>query len=215
MPDGRHALLKAGTRAFAAQGFEGADVRGIAAAAGVGPNLIRVHFGSKAEFWAACLDGIAAMAAPVMAAVATLASDTERPLGERLRGALLHVARFYADHPEVRDFVARHAVEEPGRGGLVAERLLLPAYATLRELFVAGIEAGFIRSSHPALFFALLNRAASQPSTFPALLSRYAPDIDPRTARARMIETIVASLLHEPGEADGGRGQTTGHSART
>jgi len=194
-------LISAGTRAFATHGFEGADVRSIAAAAGVGPNLIRVHFGSKAGFWEACLDGLAAAAAPVMAAVAKLACDPGRPLGERLHGAILHVVNFYADHPEIRDFVARHGVEDQGRAARVAERLMVPAYETLQDLFAAGIRAGFIRSRHPALFFALLNRAASQPSAFPALIRRYAPDLDPQTVRKGMSETIVATLLHEPGEA--------------
>jgi len=201
MPAGRQVLLRAGTRAFASHGFAGADVRSIAAAAGVGPNLIRVHFGSKAEFWEACLDALATAAAPVMAAVADLASDRRRPLGERLHGAILHVVSFYADHPEVRDFVGRHAAEDKRRAALVAERLMLPAYETLRDLFAAGIEAGFIRSSHPALFFAVLNRAACQPPAFAALMRRYAPELDPETARTGMIETIVATLLHLPGEA--------------
>jgi AcrR family transcriptional regulator len=198
MPDGRQALLRAATRAFAAYGFEGADVRSIAAAAGVGPNLIRVHFGSKAELWEACLDAIVAAAAPVMLSVAKLAAECDRPLGERLQDVVLHVARFYAANPEVRDFVARHGVESPERATLVAERLLRPAYETVRELFAAGIEAGFIRSSHPALFFALLNSAASQPPAFPALLNQLAPEIAPEAARARMTETIIATLLHRP-----------------
>jgi hypothetical protein len=133
-----------------------------------------------------------------MIGVAKLAAECDRPLGERLQDVVLHVARFYAAHPEVRDFVARHGVESPERATLVAERLLRPAYETVRELFAAGIEAGFIRSSHPALFFALLNSAASQPPAFPALLNQLAPEIDPETARARMVETIIATLLHRP-----------------
>lgn len=206
MPDGRQALLQAATRAFAAYGFDGADVRSIAAAAGVGANLIRVHFGSKAELWEACLDAIVAAAAPVMAGVAKLAADGGRPLGERLHGVILHVARFYDAHPEVRDFVSRHGVESPERATLVAERLLRPAYETVRDLFAAGIDAGVIRSEHPALFFALLNSAASQPPAFPALLNQLAPEIDPDAARKRMAETIVATLLHLP-EAAPANGQ--------
>lgn len=201
MPDGRQALLQAATRAFAAYGFDGADVRSIAAAGGVSANLIRVHFGSKAELWDACLDAIVAAGVPVMADVAKLAAESGRPLGERLHDVILHIARFYAVHPEVRDFVARHGVESPERATRVAERLLRPAYETVRELFVAGIEAGFIRSAHPALFFALLNSAASQPPTFPALLNQLAPEIEPEAARTQMAETLVATLLHQPDAA--------------
>src|SRR5215471_9961990 len=201
MPDGRQALLRAAMRVFAAYGFEGADVRGIAAAAEVSPNLIRVHFGGKTELWEACLDSMVAAAAPVMAEVAKLGADGAHPLAERLRNVILRITRFYAVHPEVRDFVARHGVETPERANLVAERLLRPAYDTVRELFAAGIEAGLIRSSHPALFFALLNSAASLPSAFPALLNRLAPDIDPGSAHEQMARTIVATLLHRPDES--------------
>ncbi len=195
-------------------------MRSIAAAAGVGANLIRVHFGSKAGLWEACLDAIVAAATPVMAGVAKIAAQSECPLGQRLHDVILHVARFYAAYPEVRDFVARHAVESPERAALVADRLLRPAYETVRELFAAGIAAGFIRSSHPALFFALLNSAASQPSAFPALLNQFAPEIAPEAAHARMTETIVATLLHQPGAApaDGrmplGAGASEGASSR-
>ena len=74
-PDGRQGLLRAATYAFAAHGFDGADIRSITLAADVSPNLVRVHFGSKAELWEACLDAIVAAAQPTMAEVAALAVD--------------------------------------------------------------------------------------------------------------------------------------------
>ncbi|MEE7501952.1 TetR/AcrR family transcriptional regulator [Methylobacterium mesophilicum] len=198
MPDGRQALLCAATQAFARNGFDGADVRTIAAVAGVSPNLVRVHFGGKAELWEACLDGIVSAALPVMAEVARSAAHPGRPLYDRLRDVIVRVAAFYSAHPEVRDFVTRHGSETPERAALVTERLLRPAYETTRSLFEQGIAAGVIRSSHPALFFALLNGALNQPPTFPTLLNRLAPEIDMRDARARMIETVIATLLHPP-----------------
>lgn len=198
MPDGRQALLTAATVAFAAHGFDGADLRGVAAAANVSPNLVRVHFGHKAALWEACLDRVVAIAVPAMAGVHAIAVDARRPVGDRLRDVISAIAAFYAAHPEVRDFVVRHGSEAPERAVLVTERLLRPAYETVRELFVAGIEAGIIRSSHPALFFALLNAALHQPPAFPMLLNRLAPEIDVGTSRALLIETTVATLIHQP-----------------
>lgn len=198
MPDGRQALLRAATVAFANNGFDGADIRTIAAAAGVNPNLVRVHFGSKAELWEACLDLIVASSTPSIAEVAKIAGDGSRTLYDRLREVVTRVATFYAAHPEVRDFVTRHGSDTPERAAMLTDRLLRPAYETARELFEAGIAAGIVRSSHPALFFALLNGAVSQPPTFPTLMNRLAPEIPLAEARARMTETVVATLLHTP-----------------
>lgn len=195
-PDGRKGLLRAATYAFAAHGFDGADIRSITLAADVSPNLVRVHFGSKAELWEACLDAIVAAAQPTMAEVAALSADPGQPLYDRLRAVIGRVAAFYAAHPDVRDFVSRHGSETPERAALLTERLLRPAYETTRALFAAGIAAGIVRSSHPALFFALVNNAVSQPPAFPTLLNRLAPEIDLAEARARMTETVIASLLH-------------------
>jgi len=58
MVGGRQELLAAAICAFSHDGFERADLRGIASAAGVSQNLIRVHFGSKAQLWKACLEAI-------------------------------------------------------------------------------------------------------------------------------------------------------------
>lgn len=198
MPDGRQALLRAATLAFSKNGFDGAEIRGIAASAGVSPNLVRVHFGSKADLWEACLGLIVSATKPTMDEVARLAKEVERPLYDRLRDIIVRVSAFYAAHPEVRDFVNRHGSDAPERAALVTERILRPAYESSRELFAAGIEAGIIRSSHPALFFALLMGAVSQPPVFPTLLNLLAPDIPLGEARTRMAETMVASLLHRP-----------------
>jgi AcrR family transcriptional regulator len=199
MPDGRQALLQAAIKAFADNGFEGADIRSITADAGVSPNLVRVHFGSKAELWEACLDAIVAAARPTMAVVSEIARNTLSSVYERLRQVIVRVVAFYERHPEVHGFVARYGSESPERATLVTERLLRPAYETNRELFAAGIEAGIIRSRHPALFFALLNTAVNQSPTFLMLTNRLAPEIDASEARELMTETIVSTLLHPPG----------------
>ena len=198
MPDGRQALLIAATEAFASQGFDGADLRSVAAAAGVAPNLVRVHFGNKAALWEACLDRTVALAVPVMAEVHAIATDAGRSLGDRLQGLIVRVAAFYVAHPAVRNFVLRHGAETPERSMQVTDKLLRPAYATTRELFQAGIDAGIIRSSHPALFFALLNAALNQPPAFPMLLRRLAPEIDAETAWTQLLDTTIATLLQLP-----------------
>ena len=217
MPGGREALLRAATRAFAEAGFAGADIRSIAAAAGVSPNLVRVHFGSKADLWDACLDAIVAGVTPTMREVSAIARNAEWSVYERLRRTILRVVAYYEAHPEAHGFVARYGLEAPERARLVTERLLRPAYETNRELFAAGMTAGILRCAHPALFFALLNTAVNQAPTFLMLVDRLAPDIAPEDVRRLMTETIIATLLHAPAETAGvhqpvdlGRSPTSG-----
>lgn len=53
----KEALIEAGRAAFAAKGYEGANVREIGEAAGANPSLIIRYFGSKAGFFEACFTG--------------------------------------------------------------------------------------------------------------------------------------------------------------
>ncbi|NYF20950.1 AcrR family transcriptional regulator [Xanthomonas sp. JAI131] len=196
--DGRQALLAAATASFARYGFERADIRTIAAAAGVSPSLVRVHFGSKAELWNACVNQLAQDVVPRLDAMATLTRHDQRPLHERLTDAILIMAAFYEANPAVRDFVARVVSERPERATVVAERLLRPSYEAGHALILAGIEAGIVKATHPALFFVLLNSMLSQPPEFPQLLARLAPEIAAGEARARLVDTVLATLLHSP-----------------
>lgn len=185
-------------RAFARQGFDGADLRGIASAAGVSPNLVRVHFGNKNGLWTACVERLADAMTPSLTAAGQLFNDDSRPLAERLRDAVSITSAFYEAFPDVRDFVLRIASEDDGRAAIVTEKILRPGYEAARPLITAGIDAGIIRGAHPALVYVLLNSMLSQPPRFPELLARMAPDISPPKARAQLIETVVSTLLHEP-----------------
>jgi len=55
-PDTRSAILAAARAAFAAKGFAGASVRGIAADAGVDASLVHHYFGTKDDLFLAALE---------------------------------------------------------------------------------------------------------------------------------------------------------------
>jgi AcrR family transcriptional regulator len=55
-PDTRQEILDAARQEFAAAGYDGATIRGIAAVAGVDPALVMHYFGSKDRLFAASLD---------------------------------------------------------------------------------------------------------------------------------------------------------------
>lgn len=144
MQSGRHSLLRAASQSFAAYGFKGADLRSIAALAGVAPNLVRVHFGNKAALWRACVDAIAASSAPVTQQIAELSRDHSRGVVDRLREAVALTSEFYTSHPEVRDFVAKHAAEAPERSALLVAQLVRPAYEAIKPMLREGLDKGLV-----------------------------------------------------------------------
>ena len=54
--DRRAAILVAARESFAAQGFRGTTIRGVARAAGVDPALVHHYFGSKDDLFLAALE---------------------------------------------------------------------------------------------------------------------------------------------------------------
>ncbi|HXF36715.1 MAG TPA: TetR family transcriptional regulator [Actinomycetota bacterium] len=94
----REAILRAARRAFHVHGYDGATIRGIAAAAGVDPALVHHFYGSKEQLFAA------AMEVPFTPSevIPALLEGGAAGLGER-------ILRFFLaanDRPEAGPFVA-------------------------------------------------------------------------------------------------------------
>ncbi|MBS1164596.1 MAG: TetR/AcrR family transcriptional regulator [Proteobacteria bacterium] len=196
MPSGREALLEAAVRLFAAHGYEGTDIRSVATAAGVGANLIRVHFGGKAELWTAAAERILDNAGPIIGVVSDLSANSTLKIEERLALIIQETADFFRNNPDVRDFVFRCVVESGERADLVTQRLLAPAYAAGKATFEEAMTTGLIRARHSALFFIILINALSQPHGFPALLSILAPEIPAEDAYDFLSMSVTELFLH-------------------
>jgi AcrR family transcriptional regulator len=84
-PDTRDEILVAARQEFAAAGYDGATIRGIAATAGVDPALVMHYFGSKDQLFATSLE------LPVNPAdlIRELGAGGSEGFGERLVGTLL------------------------------------------------------------------------------------------------------------------------------
>ena len=174
-PAGRDALLRAATRCFADHGYEATGVRMIASRAKAAPNLVTVHFGGKDGLWLACVDLLAETLDLRIKALEALACDSKTPLRERLQLAIAMTAAYYDQHPDLRGFIARAALEPAPRGDIVAERLLKPLYEAARPLIDQGIKDGAIPISDPALVFVLINSALGQPDRIGPVLAILAP----------------------------------------
>lgn len=87
-PDTQGQILDAAGREFASRGYDGATIRGVAAAAGVDPALVLHYFGSKEQLFVATLH------VPVNPAVIlrdTLDTAEPQHMGERLVATMLEV----------------------------------------------------------------------------------------------------------------------------
>lgn len=109
-PPNREAILTAAREQFAARGYEGATIRGIAAVAGVDPALVHHYYGSKEDLFAAAMK---LPASPREVLVSALEGDLDH-LGERL----------------VRRFLELWSSETEGLGGAITGMLRA---ATTRE----------------------------------------------------------------------------------
>jgi len=114
---------------------------------------------------------------------------------DRLGEAIERTTEFYAAHPEVRDFLARHTLEPPERSDRLTELLLRPTYEAIRPMIEDAIHTGVIPGGHPAIVFALIHNAVSPPTSFPTLIEQIAPEIDRMQAGRHMAETFAATLL--------------------
>ncbi|CAN5864055.1 TetR family transcriptional regulator [soil metagenome] len=87
-PDTQGQILEAASHEFAGRGYDGATIRGVAAAAGVDPALVMHYFGSKERLFVATLH-VPVNPADVLRD--TLATAEAGHVGERLIARLLEV----------------------------------------------------------------------------------------------------------------------------
>ena len=95
----RDAILDAARKRFAAHGYDGATIRGIAADAGVDPALVHHFFGSKERLFAAAVRLPIVPGELISGVLAAGAADSGGSLGERF----VQVALGAWEVPEVRD----------------------------------------------------------------------------------------------------------------
>lgn len=189
------ALLDAALRAFSERGFEGASIREITGAVGVGHNLVRHYFGSKEDLWRAAISHGLEPAARNMVEMFDVGSAD--PLRPTLRAGLELLMVEAAANPDAfRLFLA-----EALRGG--------PRFDQLYDDILEPISQAILRYASvtdeipPSIDLRVLGifvfGAAFSPFTFEGLASRigFAPPQAGEVLDAQvdqLIEMIVAGM---------------------
>ncbi|RKF17631.1 TetR/AcrR family transcriptional regulator [Altericroceibacterium spongiae] len=100
----RARILKVALKIFVECGFEGANIRQIAAAADSTHSMITDHFGGKEELWK---QAVAQMFATAREELKPLPGDMDLPPREAFRRHVRRYIRYCARHPEHRLVVHR------------------------------------------------------------------------------------------------------------
>lgn len=171
-PDTREEILVAARQEFAAAGYDGATIRGIAAAAGVDPALVMHYFGSKDQLFATSLE------LPVNPAdlIREIGAGASERFGERLVGTLLETWDGLADRSPL---VA--ALRTAMGTGPVAE--------TLRQYLTTSVVGSFtelLEGEDASFRGALIGTQLAG-----LLMGRYILEIEPLASAGR--ETLVAA----------------------
>lgn len=189
------ALLDAALRAFATRGFEGASIREITGAVGVGHNLVRHYFGSKEDLWrAAVRHGLEPAAARI---VEVFDVGEARPLRPTLRAGLeLLMVEAAANPDAVRLFLAE-ALRGGPRFDQIYDDVLEPISQAIFEY--ARVTGEIPSTVDLRVLGVFVFGAAFSPFTFEGLASRlgFAP---PRRGEPlddhveQLIDMIVAGM---------------------
>ncbi|MBP7002920.1 TetR/AcrR family transcriptional regulator [Amaricoccus sp.] len=159
-------LLAAAARAFSEHGFEGATLRGIAAAARVDPALIAYRYGGKTALWRAVIEDFAEQ---VEAALDAAGDAADRRLAALVDG----LAGLACRRPELVRLILRESTcaEVGERAALIRDLLTRPIHARLLPL-VAAVEAARPepdRADPEVRLFALLGAICMVLATRPSL----------------------------------------------
>lgn len=181
------ALLDAGRRIFAREGYEGASVRAITSEAGANLAAITYHFGSKRELYDRVVDGV----------IGPLAGRVEAVVGagggvlDRAAAVVRTYFEHLADHPELPQLM----MQELALGGEPSEVVARPlkrVHAALTSLVAEGQETGEVRAG-PRLVLGvfILSVPVHLAILRPALQRHVGLDLlDPLT-RARVTDSAV------------------------
>ncbi len=155
----RQKLIEAGIQLFSENGYEATSTRQVQTAAGVQRNLITYHFGSKEEFWKACVVELFGGMTGVMGPAMSQARDIEP--GERIRFLIRQFIRASAAQPEITRIMFDEGRSDSWRLGWIIEEYVQNFYRLVAELHEQGSKEGTIPGvSVVQFYYALVGSAA-------------------------------------------------------
>jgi len=198
-PHGASLLLKAGQSAFARHGFEGASLRGIAAAAGVDPALAAHHFGSKEALWEAVIERLALYLAPYTVELRELQTQGEIPIRTRIETAFRQLISAVCEEPEGGMLISRISAERGEKLDMLVEKLLRPYHDAFEPLLLEAMREELIAEQPIEMLYFMLLHAVTMSVSFRHVLGYFGePFEDIEWLKRDMTQCVLATFLGRP-----------------
>jgi len=181
-------LLDAGVRLFAKFGYIGASLRQIEAEAKVQRNLIIYHFGSKDDFWKACMEHI--FQPFIGTTLPKILSIQHEEPELRLRELIKLYIRASADHPEIHQIFVEEGKRDDWRLKWLVDNYAREFYSAVVRLYEQARQLGIAPDIGPVGFFYVLTGSSAVFSLAPEC--RQLAGIDPTTDD--MIEAHASNI---------------------
>lgn len=199
--ESRARILLAARKAFAERGFEGANIRDIAAEVGITHTLIRYHFGSKEQLWK---DVVTHMYQELDKAMSReVIGKLDMRTTDGMREYLKHYVRHCAAHPEQ----ARIMISETFHGG---ERLdWMISYIRKSHQALAPVVQNLMKIGIlPEVWLVSMFYVISTVSQMPFVLANtikglYGVDMRSQEAIDAHTDAVISILLREPSSHKG------------
>lgn len=193
----RARILAAACNAFAERGFDAANTRDIAAAAGLSHAVIRYHFGGKEQLWRATVEDMFSRMRRELSEVAH-PIRRRQTLNERLRHFLGGYIRYCARHPNH----ARIVIQESMRGGerlqWMAEQFIRPDHDTVSATIKALIDAKELPDVSPVALLYLIVSMCQLPFVIAnEAQTLYGIDLRSPAEIEKLIDAVVAVLVRK------------------
>ncbi len=190
------ALLDAAQSAFARYGFEGATLRGVAAAAGVDPALVAHYFGSKDALWEAVVDRMSQRLLPTIAELEGLNRRTSIPIRTRLGNGLWQLVSIVCEDPEFGMFLSRAGAEKNERLDLIVRKLLRPHHDAFQPILLEAMRQKVIGKQPVEILYFMLVQAISMTVSYRHILSEFGAGVDDiAKLKAGVMQCIYGTFL--------------------
>ncbi len=143
--DTRLRILRAALQTFSEVGFEGASIRSIGDAAGVGFQTIHYHFSNKEELWVESV--LAATGETGNAIRAGAIAFDLLPPEDKLKAKIQTLVRLTAQHPDLTRAVFREAMKDSPRYHRVFDQTSLGLFNELRDTLKEAQSDGVIKAN--------------------------------------------------------------------
>ena len=154
----RQKLIDAGIELFSEFGYDATSTRRIEARAQVQRNLISYHFGSKQEFWKACMTELFARVDDSARTAFSHSRDIEPK--ERMRFLIRRFVRWSAAHPEVARVMFDEGRHDDWRLEWLVDNYARQLYETVTGQFEEGRQQGVVPNLSAAQFYYVLVSSA-------------------------------------------------------